>query len=116
MRLLASSNDKGTVYEEGSINKVSMNKLVSKEQQFTYKQNYKYFLKNKTLYLSYLNSSNKIKVSEKKIDKIVYSNNDEVYYLIDYTLYRYSLKYGEEKLISYSEWEFNSNNLIFINS
>ena len=116
MRLLASSNDKGTVYEEGSINKVSMNKLVSKEQQFTYKQNYKYILKNKTLYLSYLNSSNKIKVSEKKIDKIVYSNNDEVYYLIDYTLYRYSLKYGEEKLISYSEWEFNSNNLIFINS
>lgn len=116
MRLLASSNDKGTVYEEGSINKVSMNKLVSKEHQFTYKQNYKYILKNKTLYLSYLNSSNKIKVSEKKIDKIVYSNNDEVYYLIDYTLYRYSLKYGEEKLISYSEWEFNSNNLIFINS
>lgn len=116
MRLLASSNDKGTVYEEGSINKVSMNKLVSKEHQFTYKQNYKYILKNKTLYLSYLNSSNKIKVSEKKIDKIVYSNNDEVYYLIDCTLYRYSLKYGEEKLISYSEWEFNSNNLIFINS
>lgn len=116
MRLLASSNNKGTVYEEGNLNKVSMSKLVSKEQKFTYKQNYKYTLKNKTLYLSYLNSSNKIKVSTNNIDKIIYTKNDEVYYLIDYTLYRYSLKYGEERLISYSEWEFNSNNLIFINS
>lgn len=116
MRLVASANDKGTVYEEGTLTKISMNKLVSKEHSFIYKQNYKYTLKNKTLYLSYLNSSNKIKISNNKIDKIIYSNNDEVYYLINCTLYKFDLKYGEQKLISYSEWEFNSNNLIFINS
>jgi DNA-binding LytR/AlgR family response regulator len=41
---------------------------------------------------------------------------DNVYYLIEDTLYRYNLKYGETKIIKYSEWNINYKNLIFINN
>lgn len=116
MRLLASQNNNGIIYEEGQENKISMNKLVSEEKSFIYKTNYNYSLKNKTLYLNYPNSTNKIKISNQKVDTIIHSSEDNVYYLIDSILYRYNLKYGEVKLISYSEWKFNYNNLIFINS
>lgn len=116
MRILAKSNQQGTIYEEGQISKVSMTKLTSKEHNFVYKKNYNYKLIKNNLYLSYLDSSQKIKVSNQKIDTIITSHNDNVYYLIDDTLYRYNLKYGEVKLIKYSEWNYNYKNLIFINN
>ena len=116
MRIIAKSNNQATIYEEGQISKVSLTKLINKEQTFTYKENYKYQLINNQLYLSYLDSSNKIKVSNQKIDTIISTYEDNVYYLIDDTLYKYNLKYGEVKLIQYSDWEFNYKNLIFINN
>lgn len=116
MRIVAKSNNQATIYEEGQISKVSLTKLINKEQTFTYKENYKYQLINNQLYLSYLDSSNKIKVSNQKIDTIISTYEENVYYLIDDTLYKYNLKYGEVKLIQYSDWEFNYKNLIFINN
>lgn len=116
MRIVAKSNNQATIYEKGQVSKVSLTKLINKEQTFTYKENYKYQLINNQLYLSYLDSSNIIKVSNQKIDTIISTNEDNVYYLIDDTLYKYNLKYGEVKIIQYSEWKFNYKNLIFINN
>ena len=65
--------------------------------------------------MTYKKSNLTTKVSNQKIDTIISINNDSVYYLIDNTLYRYNLKYGEIKLVSYADWEFNYKNLIFIN-
>lgn len=116
MRIVAKSNNQATIYEKGQLSKVSLTKLINKEQTFTYKENYKYQLINNQLYLSYLDSSDLIKVSNQKIDTIISTNEDNVYYLIDDTLYKYNLKYGEVKIIQYSEWKFNYKNLIFINN
>ena len=116
MRIIAKSNNQGTIYDKGQITKVSMSKLSTKEQYFIYKQIYKYQLINKKLYLSYLDSSIKIKVSEQKIDNIIATDEDDVYYLVKDTLYKYNIKYGETKLIKYSDWEFNYKNLIFVNN
>ena len=116
MRIIAKSNNQGTIYENGQISKVSMTKLANQEQSFIYKEDYKYQLINNNLYLSYIDSSIKIQISNKKIDTIIYTNEANVYYLIDDTLYRYNPKYGEIKLVKYSEWQFNYKNLIFINN
>ena len=115
MRILAKSHNQGTVYNKGNIQKEPMTKLVTKEYSFTYDKNYNFTLKDKTIYLNYLDSPIKTKISDKEITEIIYSNQDTVFYLVEDTLYRYNLKYGETKIMKYSEWSINYKNLIFIN-
>lgn len=115
MRIVANSKKQGVVYNNGLQEKISMNKLISSNYSFIPKNNYVYTLENETLYLSYLDKKIKIQISDYKVSSIIYIKNDNIYYLVDSTLYKYSIKKGEEKLITYSEWEFNNKNLIFIN-
>ena len=113
MRKVSSSN-KGIVYNNGEEEKISMDRLVSQKYNFIDKNNYTFELDNKTLYMS-INSSNlKTRLSNQKIDSILSINNDTVYYLIGSTIYRYNLKYGETKIMQYSELEYNNTNIIFI--
>lgn len=114
MRIVATKNKQATVYNYGEIEKVPTKQLVNSEYSFKYKTFYHYSLIDNQLYLSYLDSSLKTKVSNQKIRTIIATNKDEIYYLVDNTLFKYSLKNGEQKLISYSDWEFNYQNLIFI--
>ena len=88
--------------------------LSNEEQTFTYQNNYKFSLKDNILYLSYLDNKIKTKISNNEVKEIVYINNDCIYYIADDSLYFYDLEYGETKLITYSEWNFNYNNMIFI--
>lgn len=115
MRILAKSNNQGILYNKGNIQKELITKLVTKEYSFTYDRNYNYTLKDKTIYLNYLDSPIKTKISNQEITEIIYSYNDNVFYLVNDTLYRYNLKYGETKIMKYSEWSINYKNLIFIN-
>lgn len=115
MRIVGSSNKQGIIYNNNHSEKITLNKLISKDYQFKYPNNYHYELKNNTLYLTYLDYNIKTKISNQKISSIIHVNNDEVYYLVNDTLYKYNLKYGETKLISYEEWQRNNKNLIFIN-
>lgn len=116
MRIVASNNKKGIIYNEGKEESISLNSLISSNQSFTYKNNYQYTLQDNTLYLSYLDTDIKTKISDQKISSIVSINEDNIYYLVEDTLYKYNLYYGEVKLIEYDDWEFNYNNLIFLNN
>ena len=55
-----------------------------------------------------------IKVSNRKIDTIVKVDNLNVFYLSKGVLYMFNPLEGEKAIIKYSEWEFNSNNMIFV--
>lgn len=116
MRTLAKGTQKGTLYKNGTIYKESMNKLVTKEHSFTYNNLYNYSTIDKNIYLSYMESPIKVKITNQEITTIVHSSKDNVYYLIGDTLYRYNLKYGETKIMKYSEWNINYKNLVFINN
>ncbi len=115
MRIVSKSG-KGVLYNKGSLYKESMSKLVTKEYSFEYQRPYNYTLINNKLYLTYVDSTIKTKISNQEITSIVHTSNDNVYYLIKDTLYRYNLKYGETKIMKYSEWNINYKNLIFINN
>lgn len=115
MRIVATSNKQGIIYNNGIEEKLSMSKLISKEYSFTYKTHYHYLLEDKKLYLSYYDSENKILISSQEVSSIVNAIDEDVFYLVNSTLYRYNLKSGETKLIKYPEWEFNNQNSIFIN-
>jgi hypothetical protein len=116
MRIIAKGSQKGTIYDQGTIKKESMSKLVTKDYSFTYKDTYNFISIDNLLYLNYLDSTLNIKLSNQEITTIVHTSKDNVYYLINDTLYRYNLKHGETKIMKYSEWNINYKNLIFINN
>ncbi len=97
------------------------NKFVSKTYKEIVKNNLNFISENKTHYeiidnTLYKNINNiLIKLSDKKVNKIIYNNEDTIYYLTDTDLYMYNDIYGEVLLLSNSEWDFNNSNVIFIN-
>lgn len=112
MRTVSSSN--GIIYEDGEEKNISMDTLVSQKYSFKDKNHYNYKIIDNTLYLSITDSDIITKVSNNIVDSIVSINKDNVFYLVGTTLYRYNLTYGEVKIMSYSEWEYNNTNVIFI--
>ena len=56
----------------------------------------------------------KIKLSNKKVNKIIKNDNNTVYYLVEDSLYMYNNIYGEVLLLKNFEWNFNNTNMIFI--
>ena len=56
----------------------------------------------------------KVKITDKEISKIIKVDNDTIYYLSNDELYFHNMKYSEVNLMTYSEWQFNNTNAIFI--
>ena len=114
MRINAQGNRKGIIYLDGELDKQSVSSIINTNQVFTYQNDYQYKINNNKLYLSYLDNKHQILVSDNEIKEIVYINKDDVYYLVDDTLYKYNLEYGETKLVTFSEWKYNYQNSIII--
>lgn len=114
MRINAQGNRKGIIYLDGELDKQSVSSIINTNQVFTYQNDYQYKINNNKLYLSYLDNKHQILVSDNEIKEIVYINNGDVYYLVDDTLYKYNLEYGETKLVTFSEWKYNYQNSIII--
>ena len=114
MRIIATDNRNGIFYKYGNQEKIRVNDLVNSKQEFIYHNNYYYEIIDNKLYLSYLSYNLKTKVSDLNVNKIINIHNDEVYYLVEDTLYKYDLKYGETKLMKYEEWKDNNQNSIII--
>lgn len=115
MRIVGTDKKKGIIYEYGKEVKESLTKIINDEITFKYQKDYKYEIINDNLYLKYYDSKGKIKVSNNIVDKIVDINKDNVYYISKNKLYKYNLEYGELLIAEFSEWEFNNNNMVFIN-
>ena len=115
MRIVAKNNQQGIIYEKNELKRYPLNKIILNNIKFTPEHIYNFEVNSSKIYLWYLNNKNfKTTISDKDIKDIIYTENDNVYYLVQDTLYKYNLKDGETKLIKYSEWDFNYENLIFI--
>jgi len=110
---IVSDKDKGVIWKNGW-EKVSMVKLINNDYFFEKTMIYDYRIENQKLMLNYLNGKRSIMVSLNNPTNVVTVKSNEVYYLVDDTLYLYSPFIGEIELIKYSEWEFNNMNSIFI--
>ncbi len=98
---------------EGEWQNLSLGDL-KKKTTFSRKSVYNYEVINNKLYLKYLSGENKILVSNKNVKDIIYVDNETVYYLVDDKLYMYNASYGEILLMTYFEWNFNYQNMIYI--
>ena len=105
-----STSEGGITYQNGFVD-VSMNRLMYQDNSFqgvlpiTYQiqDGLKYTYKDYSIQLLYNSPKS-----------IVSYDMDWVYYLVDDSLYAYSLDYGEIFLMKYFEWNFNYTNVVFI--
>lgn len=116
IRIIGTENKKGIIYNEGQSKEVSIANIIKNDLRFTYKKTYNYQIIDDILYLNYYKDTNKIKISNDKVDHIVTSIEDNVYYLSNQKLYKYNLQDGVKLLVEYENWHYNYLNMIFINN
>jgi len=112
MKIVGTDSKGGITYINGKYEDVSMYKLINNEAEFDYGYDQKYIIEDNKLYLKTKNT--KILVSNNKPSKIIYQNNNYVYYLVDDTLYYHNINDGEVLVMKNFEWNFNNSNVIFI--
>ena len=101
--LLNGKWEKTSTYQLKEENKVFYNDLV-----------YNYEVINSKLYGYIENKDFLTKITDLDVKQIVKKDNLSVYFISGNTLYKYHPNEGVKALLSYSEWDFNYNNMIFI--
>ena len=96
----------------GKSKKTTYNKIVNNNLNFIKNNNKYYILEDNILYKKIDNI--KIKITNRKVDKIIDYIDKTIYYLSGSELYMYNEYYGEVLLLSNFEWNFNSDNIIYI--
>ena len=112
-RIIATKNSQGLIYKK-EWQKMTVNQMINNKETFTFNIIYNYQIARQKLYLSYINSPNTIQVTNSQIDKIVATNDNEVYYLSQNKLFYFNIYDGEKLLAQKEEWLFNNENKVFI--
>ena len=111
IRKVGTESKQGIIYTENGFERISLTKLVSKEYSFYDDNLYNYKIIDNKL-VQELNKDKMI-VSNKDIKDIIAIKEDNVLYLVDDTLYFYNILYGEIKVMTNFEWNFNYKNNIY---
>lgn len=112
IKLLNEKDNYGLFLNNNKLEKVKVDNLVKDQKVFSSEINNNYKLEDNTLYN--IVNNYKIKISNQKVTSIVRIINNDIYYLVNDTLYRYTKTNGEEKILNYKEWKYNYKNQIFI--
>lgn len=99
------------ILNKGKWEKVTKQSLKNKNLAFIENKIFNYEIVDNKLYGGY---ETKYLVTDKKVSKIIKIDNLDVFYIVKDTLYYFNPLKGEVPLLKYSEWEFNSNNMIFV--
>ena len=110
---MISKNNVGMIFND-KWEEISMIKLANNEYSFKENNIVSYIVKKNKLYMSVLESKNDILISNKDVDRIIYSTTDIVYYISKDKLYYYSPYLGEVLSMQYNELEFNNGISIYI--
>ncbi len=102
----------GRILEGSKMKRYSIDTIINKNLSFIPQSYFDYKVIDNDLYL---NNKNSKVLLVKNITNVISNEKDNVYYLIDDTLYMFNPFYGSIKLITNFEWEFNIDNMIFIN-
>lgn len=104
----------GAIFYDNGWENLPKNQFAYTEKVMDNNYVYNYYLEDNHLYLSLVDSSNSMLVSNREIDAIIYQDNEQIFYLSDDSLYNYDIVQGEHLLASYFEWNFSYEDKIFI--
>ncbi len=100
--------NKYEILNNNKFENISVNKL--NKGNVLFKENKDFYFELDDNKLMYITPVNKIYVSSLEVSKIVYSDENECYFISDDTLY-YVNKNKILKLMTYSEWNYNNGNI-----
>ena len=86
--------------------------IVNKNLNFLSEDEWEYKLEDNNLY--WFVNNTKIKISNQNVTKIIKNDKENIYYLVGDELYMYNYYLGEVLLLTNFEWEFNNNNMIYL--
>lgn len=112
MRIIGTSNKSGKIINNNTFESISLTKLTTSKEQFTYNYPQQFIINNKYLY-SIIND-NYTKLTTNEVKYIVKQTPTTIYYLTNNKLYSYNYETGTKLLLEYFEWNFNYENHIFI--
>lgn len=113
MRKVGTEKNMGKILKNDGWEKISLTKLTTDIHHFEKEETYHYEIDN-GLYVTYIDCEARKKISNKKVKEIVATIGSKVYYLVGDSLYYYTEETGEVELMTYFEWNFNYQNMIFI--
>lgn len=111
MERIGSENKGGKIYSNGWKD-ISMNKLLYQNNFFQGVNIYDFVIQNNGLYA--LIDNHYIRVRNNAPDSLIRSHDGYVYYFVGNQLFTYNDNIGEVLLLDYFEWNFNSENVIFV--
>lgn len=94
---------------DGEFKETSRIKLNKKNLFFKETTNFSYTLENDKLY--YKTPITKILVTNLKVDKLVETIDEDAFFISEDVLYHVNINNGIEKVMAYTEWNFNSQNV-----
>lgn len=100
------------ILTDGHWEKTSLQKLLNKSVKFTDNSDITYKIIDGRIYK--IQNKIKEKISNRVVNEIISYNDNEVYYISKDVLYLHSNYYGEQKLMTNFEWNFNFNNKVFV--
>ena len=111
--VLKSSDKEGGLYFDGKVSTKSLNTL--KYNNILFKENnyINYYLEDKTLYYSYIDSDIKIKLRD-NVDVILKTDDTTVIYLTKGVVKELNLKEESKSIIESMQWEFHYDSQIYI--
>ena len=101
------------MYDDGDWEKVGIKSLINQNKKFTYKTNYNYSLEEGFLSLTYQDKEINTLI-DNDVTSIIRIKNDLIFYLKTDTLYVFDPLKGSTKLLDYFEWNFKSDNMIYV--
>lgn len=111
---IVSKNNMGKILQNGKWNKIKINKIITNDIIFNSDYYNTYKIIDNTLYMYQKNVEKGVKISNKDIKKIVYFDDEQVYYIVGQELYKYDYEHGETMILNYFELNFNYENMIYI--
>lgn len=110
MEVVGSEQKIGITYQNGW-KEVSMNKLMY--QDYTFSQVHPISYENQNGVYQ-VHPKGNVLIRNESVSSIALTLEDAVYYFVGDTLYRYQDTTGEEKFLTYFEWNFNSEHTFFL--
>lgn len=101
-------------YYDSQFKEISITKLINNNEKFKNIDFLDYKVIDDSLYLTFYHSDYIVRLEKKNGIKLLRSYINGVLYLEDDNLYYYDLEKGEILLAKYFEWNFNSDNKIFV--
>lgn len=105
---------KAKILNENEWEEVGIKSLINQDKKFKYQTNYNYELNNGIITLTYKDKEIKT-IIDNDVTSIIRIKDDVIFYLKTDTLYAFEPLKGNIKLLNYFEWNFNYENMIYVN-